>query len=256
MLTLSGRDRHERARTQNACILAVEDDKQIARMLELTLAGQGYRVVGAATGQRAIEEVRTRNPDLILLDLGLPDADGIAVLADIRANTAAPVIVVSADAVERDKVKALDAGANDYLTKPFSTPELMARIRAGLRSRSRVRGSDAKIISFGDCQLDLERRQLARDGRPIHLSAQEFKLLATLARHADEIVTPDVLLREAWGAAYGNREGYIRVYIHSLRQKIERDCSCPELLLNEVGLGYRLRTARSEPPPAETSASG
>ena len=244
-----------RVRPESACLLAVEDDRRMAKMLELTLAGQGYRVVGAPTGQRAIEEIRTRNPDLVLLDLGLPDADGIAVLADIRANTEAPVIVVSTDTLERDKVRALDAGANDYLTKPFSTPELMARIRAGLRSRSHVEGSAEKIVSFGDCQLDLEGRQLTRKGRPVHLSAMEFKLLATLARHADEIVTPDVLLREAWGAAYGHREGYVRVYIHSLRQKIEKDPTRPDLLLNEIGLGYRLRTSLLEPQRGRTSAS-
>lgn len=244
MRTLTGRDRVDQIRAESACILAVEDDKQIAKLLALTLEGHGYHVLGASTGQKAIEEVRTRNPDLVLLDLGLPDADGIAVLADIRANTVAPVIVVSANAVEGDKVRALDAGATDYLTKPFSTPELMARIRAGLRGRSHIDGAAESVVSFGDCRLDLELRQLTRKGRPVHLSATEFKLLATLARHADEIVAPEVLLKEAWGSAYGgHREGYIRVYTHSLRRKIEKNPTRPELLVNEVGLGYRLRTS-------------
>ena len=165
MLTLMGREQSDRVRTESASILSVEDDKQIAKMLELTLAGEGYRVLSASTGQRAIEEVRTRNPDLVLLDLGLPDADGIAVLADIRANTEAPIIVISADTLERDNVRALDSGANDYLTKPFSTPELMARIRAGLRSRSQVEGSGEKAVSFGDCLLDLADGH-GRPGRP------------------------------------------------------------------------------------------
>ena len=131
MLTMTGRDHREHAGPEGALILAVEDDKNIAQMLELTLERDGYRVIEASTGQRAIPEVRTRNPDLILLDLGLPDVDGLSLLAELRALTPSPIIVVSADHLERDKVKALDAGANDYLTKPFSTPELMARIRAG-----------------------------------------------------------------------------------------------------------------------------
>jgi two-component system KDP operon response regulator KdpE len=261
MLTLTGREHADHVRTEGACILSVEDDKQIAKMLDWTLAGQGYRVLSATTGKQAIEEVRTRNPDLVLLDLGLPDADGIAVLIDIRANTEAPIIVVSADTLERDKVKALDAGANDYLTKPFSTPELMARIRAGLRSRSHIEGSNQKTLSFGDYQLDLEGRQLTRKGKPVHLSATEFKLLATLARHADEVVAPDAILREAWGSAYKSghqgqgKDGYIRVYMHALRQKIEKDPTRPRWLVNEIGLGYRLRTSGTESARAPRAAA-
>jgi two-component system, OmpR family, KDP operon response regulator KdpE len=254
MLTLTGRGHPEPARAENAVILAVEDDKHIAQMLELTLAGEGYRVIDAPTGQHAIEEVRTRNPDLILLDLGLPDVDGFAVLADLRALTPSPIIVVSADHLERDKVQALDAGANDYLTKPFSTPELMARIRAGLRGRAHVENSDATSVDFGDCTLDLVRRRLTRKGRPVRLSPTEFKLLATLARHADEIVPTDALLKETWGMAYGKREGYVRVYIHSLRNKIEKDPAQPKYLVNETGFGYRLRASAQAPAPHAPSA--
>jgi two-component system, OmpR family, KDP operon response regulator KdpE len=254
MLTLTGRGRPEPAHAEGATILAVEDDKQIARMLELTLEGEGYRVIDASTGQQAIEEVRTRNPDLILLDLGLPDVEGLLLLADLRALTPSPIIVVSADHLERDKIKALDAGANDYLTKPFSTPELMARIRAGLRGRAHVGGSDATSVAFGDCILDLDGRRLIRKGRPVHLSPTEFNLLATLARHADQIVPTDTLLKEAWGAAYRNREGYIRVYIHSLRKKIETDPAHPKYLVNESGFGYRLRASIQTAPPRAHSA--
>jgi len=254
MLTLTGGTHPELARPENAVILAVEDDKNIARMLELTLQGQGYSVIEASTGQRAIEEVRTRNPDLVLLDLGLPDVEGLSLVADLRALTQSPIIVVSADHLERDKVQALDAGANDYLTKPFSTPELMARIRAGLRSRAHVEGSDATVVEFGDCALDLQGRRLTRKGRPVHLSLTEFKLLAALARHADQIVPTETLLREAWGGAYKSREVYIRVYIHSLRRKIEKDPAKPKYLVNEIGLGYRLRAPTEATTPSARSA--
>jgi two-component system KDP operon response regulator KdpE len=254
MLTLTGRGPPSPAPAEGATILAVEDDKQIARMLELTLEGAGYRVIDAPTGQHAVEEVRTRNPDLILLDLGLPDVEGLSLLADLRSLTPSPIIVVSADHLERDKIKALDAGANDYLTKPFSTPELMARIRAGLRSRAHVGGSDATRVAFGDCILDLDGRRLTRKDRRVHLSPTEFNLLATLARHADQIVPTDTLLKEAWGAAYRNREGYIRVYIHSLRQKIETDPAHPKYLINETGFGYRLRASTRTAPSRAHSA--
>jgi two-component system KDP operon response regulator KdpE len=254
MLTLTGKGHPEPARAEHAVILAVEDDKHIARMLELTLEGEGYRVIDAPTGQHAIEEVRTRNPDLILLDLGLPDVDGFSLVRDLRALTPSPIIVVSADHLERDKVQALDAGANDYLTKPFSTPELMARIRAGLRGRAHVEGSDVTCVEFGDCTLDLVRRRLTRKGRPVRLSPTELKLLATLARHADEIVPTDTLLKETWGMAYGKREGYVRVYIHSLRNKIEKDPAQPQYLLNETGFGYRLRASSQTPAPSARRA--
>ena len=245
MLTLTGSGHPQPARAESAVILAVEDDKHIARMLELTLEGEGYRVIEAPTGKRAIEEVRAHNPDLILLDLGLPDVDGLSLLGQARGLTPSPIIVVSADHLERDKVQALDAGANDYLTKPFSTPELMARIRAGLRARAHVEGSDATSVAFGDFTLDIGRRRLTKGGRPLRLSPTEFNLLAALARHADETVSADMLLKEAWGPAYRNREGYVRIYIHSLRHKIEEDPARPQYLVNQSGFGYRLRASPS-----------
>ncbi|HVZ86087.1 MAG TPA: response regulator [Polyangia bacterium] len=231
--------------TDGPTILIVEDDRKMIRVFAASLETEGYRVFDADTGQRAIEEIRTRNPDLILLDLGLPDIDGLAMVPQIRVNTLAPIIVVSAREHEADKVKALDAGANDYLTKPFSVPELLARIRVGLRSRAHVGDTAETIVAFGDYRLDLEARRLTRGDRPIRLSPTELKLLTTLARHADEVVTTNTLLKEAWGSAYRQRNGYVRVYMHALRRKIENDPTRPEYLVNEAGLGYRLRTSKN-----------
>jgi len=224
-------------------ILIVEDDRKILRVFLTSLEAEGYRVVDVGTGQRALEEVRTRNPDVILLDLGLPDIDGLSLVPAIRSLSSAPIIVVSAREQETDKVKALDAGANDYLTKPFSVPELLARIRAALRSHAQVGDAPRTTIAFGDYRLDLEGRTLWRGDGNVRLSATEFKLLATLARHADEVVTTNALLKEAWGAAHYGKSGYVRVYMHSLRQKLESDPTRPRYLINEVGLGYRLRTS-------------
>ena len=225
-------------------ILIVEDDRKMIRVFATSLETEGYRVFNADTGQRALEEVRTRNPDLILLDLGLPDVDGLNLVPQIRANTTAPIVIVSAREQEADKVKALDAGANDYLTKPFSVPELLARIRVGLRSRAQVGDTARTVVAFGEYSLDLEARRLTRGDHQVRLSPTELKLLTTLARHADEVVTTNTLLKEAWGSAYRTRNGYVRVYMHALRRKIESDPTRPEYLVNEAGLGYRLRTSR------------
>jgi two-component system, OmpR family, KDP operon response regulator KdpE len=229
--------------TDGPTILIVEDDRKMIRVFAASLETEGYRIHNAETGQRAIEEVKTRNPDLVLLDLGLPDIDGLSLVPQIRAHSAVPIIVVSAREQETDKVKALDAGANDYLTKPFSVPELLARIRVGLRSQAKVGDTAQTIVAFGDYRLDLEGRQLTRNGRQIRLSPTEFKLLSTLARHADEVVTTNTLLKEAWGSAYRTRNGYVRVYMHALRRKIESEPTRPQYLVNEAGLGYRLRTS-------------
>jgi two-component system KDP operon response regulator KdpE len=226
--------------------LIVEDDKKMIRVFVTSLETEGYRVFEASSGQRAIEEVRTRNPDVILLDLGLPDVDGLSLVPQLRSHTTAPIIVVSAREQEADKVKALDAGANDYLTKPFSVPELLARIRVGLRSGAHVGDTPATVVSFGEYTFDLEARRLSRGDRAVHLSPTEFKLLATLARHADEVVTTNSLLKEAWGSAYRTRNGYVRVYMHSLRRKIEDDPTRPKYLVNESGLGYRLQTSAND----------
>ena len=223
-------------------ILIIEDDRKMFRVFATSLETEGYCVFDAANGQSGLTEVKTRNPDLILLDLGLPDIDGLQLIPAIRKHSDVPIIVVSAREQERDKVKALDSGANDYLTKPFSVPELLARVRVGLRSRARVADTGEKTVVFGEYTLDLGTRRLLRGGREVHLSATEYKLLATLAHYADEVVTTNTLLREAWGTAYDPRNGYVRVYMHSLRHKIEDDPARPKYLVNESGLGYRLRT--------------
>jgi two-component system KDP operon response regulator KdpE len=228
--------------TSPTSVLIVEDDRKMLRVYSTSLEAEGYLVVEASSGQRAIEEVRTRTPDVILLDLGLPDMDGLALVPTMRANSAAPIIVVSAREQDADKVKALDQGANDYLTKPFSIPELLARIRVALRNRAQVGSTPRTIISFGDYRLDLSGRRLLREDEHVLLSATEFKLLSTLARHPDEVVTTNALLKEAWGAAHQGKKGYVRVYMHALRQKIEADPTRPRYLVNEAGLGYRLNT--------------
>jgi two-component system, OmpR family, KDP operon response regulator KdpE len=229
--------------TPNPSVLIVEDDRKMTRVFATSLEAEGYQVFEAATGQRAVEETRTRNPDVILLDLGLPDIDGLLLVPELRKHSAAAIIVVSARERETDKVIALDSGADDYLTKPFSVPELLARIRVGLRSRARVGDSAQTLVSFGDFVFDLKGRSLLRNERALHLSPTEFKLLATLARHADEVVTTGALLKETWGSAYRTKAGYVRVYMHALRRKIEDDPTRPRFLVSESGLGYRLRTS-------------
>jgi two-component system KDP operon response regulator KdpE len=236
-------------------VLIVEDDRKILRVVASSLEAEGYNVIDAGSGQRAIEEVCTRNPDLILLDLGLPDIDGLALVPKIREHTATPIIVVSAREQDGDKVKALDAGANDYLTKPFSIPELLARIRVALRSHAQVGSTPRTIITFGNYQLDLVGRRLMFEGRQVPLSATEFKLLASLARHPDEVVTANTLLKETWGAAHQDKKGYVRVYMHSLRRKLESDPARPRYLVNEAGFGYRLNTGFVDELPSEGTYS-
>ncbi len=224
-------------------VLVVEDDRNLTRVYSTVLGAEGYHTIEAGTGQCAIAEIRTRNPDVVLLDLGLPDIDGLSLLQSIRANSIAPIIVVSGHGRDLDKVKALDAGADDYLTKPFSVPELLARIRATLRTHAREQGGAATTVSFGDYILDLVTRRLSRGKSEVHLTQTESKLLATLARHHDRLVTTKDLLKETWGTAYQGKQGYIRVYVHSLRCKLEPDPDNPQFLLNEAGLGYRLNTS-------------
>ena len=229
--------------TNAPTILVVEDDRNLNRVLSMALKADGYHTIDAGTGQRAIEEVRTRNPELVLLDLGLPDGDGLALVPTIRANSSAPIIVVSGRQADTEKVKALDAGADDYMTKPFSVPELRARVRATLRNHARVVDGPATIVVFGPYTFNFEARCLLRGTDRVHLSPTEFRLLSTLARHLDRVVAAEVLLKETWGSAYQRKDDYVRVYMHSLRRKLESDPAHPKYLLTESGLGYRLDIA-------------
>lgn len=217
------------------------------RFLRAALRGHGYQVVEAATAREGLMQVAGRNPELILLDLGLPDMDGLEVTRTLRRSTSNPVIVISARGLEQDKVAALDLGADDYLTKPFSEPELLARIRAALRrAASPAGGGASETFESGELRIDLVRRVVHRGGREVHLTPTEFRLLATLVRNAGQVVTHRRLLHEVWGANYQEHTHYLRVYMAQLRHKLERDPTRPRLLATEPGVGYRLREATDD----------
>jgi two-component system KDP operon response regulator KdpE len=225
-------------------VLVVEDDDQMRRYLRTTLEGHDFRVVeasGVADGeQRAREEV----PALVLLDLGLADGDGIDLVRTLRTWTALPILVISARGREDDKVAALDAGADDYLTKPFGVAELLARIRVALRHARSSDGGDADpVIAIGPLRIDQARHEVTRDGEAVHLTPIEFRLLALLARHAGKVLTHRHILREVWGPNAEQHTHYLRVHTASLRRKIERDPARPQWLVTEPGVGYRLKDA-------------
>jgi two-component system KDP operon response regulator KdpE len=224
----------------NATVVMIEDDKQIRRFVRATLEAQGMTVIEAETGQLGLREAATRKPDLIVVDLGLPDTDGIDVIRELRGWSEQPVIVLSARTHEDDKVAALDAGADDYLTKPFGVSELLARIRAQLRRRQRSGMQDTPQVRFGAVAVDLVERRVTRDGVPIHLTPIEYRLLTILVRHAGCVLTHQQLLREVWGPAHTESQHYLRVYMGHLRQKLEVDPAQPVHILTETGVGYRL----------------
>ena len=211
------------------------------RFVASALRAHEYQVVDAATAREGLAQVAGRNPDLILLDLGLPDLDGLEVTRTIRHSSRTPIIVLSARGQEHDKVAALDLGANDYLTKPFGVPELLARMRVALRRTAVAAGAEEVVYESDDVKVDLARRQVWRDGEEVHLTPTEYKLLAVLVRHAGRVVTHRQLLREVWGANYLEQTHYLRVYMAQLRHKLERDPTRPRLLGTEAGVGYRLR---------------
>jgi two-component system KDP operon response regulator KdpE len=223
-------------------VLVVEDEPQVMRYLRATLPAHGYRVLEAATGAQALVEAQTRLPDLVLLDLGLPDLDGIDVTRRIREWSAVPILVVSARGQERDKVEALDSGADDYLTKPFGTEELLARMRVALRHAAREAGGGETILETGGLKVDLAARRVFVDGEEVRLTRTEFNLLATMVRYSGKVVTHRQLLREVWGPGAAGRSHYVRVYMAQLRHKLERDPARPRYLETEIGVGYRLRT--------------
>jgi two-component system, OmpR family, KDP operon response regulator KdpE len=223
-------------------VLVIEDESQMRRLLRATLRAQGYQVVEVGTAREGLAQAAGRNPDVILLDLGLPDGNGLGVVREIRSTARTPIIVISARGQEQDKVAALDLGADDYLTKPFGVPELLARIRVALRHSALPPGTPPDpIFQSGDLRVDLVRRQVSLGGEETHLSPTEYKLLATLIRHAGRVVTHRQLLEEVWGANYVAQTHYLRVYMGHLRHKLERDPTRPCLLTTEPGVGYRLK---------------
>ncbi|HRZ23168.1 MAG TPA: two-component system response regulator KdpE [Candidatus Contendobacter sp.] len=219
-------------------VLIVEDEHAIRRFVRIALEGEGYRVHEAETLRRGLLEAGTRKPDLIILDLGLPDGDGVDFIRDLRAWSGMPVLVLSARVEEHDKVKALDAGADDYLIKPFGVAELLARVRAVSRRHVREPGGSA-VIAFGEVGVDLERRQVTRNGQPVHVTPIEFRLLTTLVAQPGKVLTHRQLLREVWGPAYVERSHYLRIHMGHLRQKLEVDPTRPQHFLTETGVGYR-----------------
>jgi two-component system KDP operon response regulator KdpE len=228
-------------------ILIVEDEPQIRHFLRITLTAEGYRVIEAENGERGVLEAATHKPDLVMVDLGLPDLDGVEVVKRIRAWSALPILILSARSAEADKVAALDAGADDFVTKPFGVGELTARIRVALRHAARGGQQDAAgTLRFGDIEVDFERRLVRSDGRDIHLTPIEFRLLGCLARHAGMVLTHRHLLREVWGPSHVDQSHYLRIYMKQLRHKLEPDPARPRFLLTETGVGYRL-AAESEP---------
>jgi len=222
-------------------VLVVEDEPQMRRFLRTALEQHGYRPVEAGTAREGLMQASGRNPDLILLDLGLPDGDGIDVARQIRARARTPIIVLSARGREPDKVAALDAGADDYLTKPFGIEELLARLRVALRHAARPEGANETVCAFGDVRVDLEKREVRRGRDAVHVTPTEYRILATLARHAGRVLTHRQLVREVWGAHAGDQTPSLRVHLNELRHKLEKDPARPRYLTTEIGVGYRLR---------------
>ena len=220
-------------------ILIVEDEAHIRRFVRLALEAEGHTVHEAETYQRGLIEAGTRRPDLVVLDLGLPDGDGVTFIREFRAWSTTPVIVLSARSAETDKIGALDAGADDYLVKPFGAGELMARVRAQLRRHLHQSPSGDSVIRFGDFELDLVKRQLTQSGEWVHLTPIEYKLLTCLAGQPDRVITHSQLLKAVWGPGHGEDTHYVRVHMANLRKKVEANPSMPRHLLTEVGVGYR-----------------
>ena len=220
-------------------VLIVEDEPEIRRFLRAALRVEGYRVVESATGRRGSIDAGTHKPDLAIVDLALPDVDGIEVIRRIRAWSPMPIIVLSARVQEQSKIDALDAGADDYVTKPFGVGELLARVRVGLRQAYRP-SSGWAVIGFGGAEVDLEKRVASRNGKDIRLTPLEFRMLATLAKHLGMVVTHRQLLTEVWGPTHEHDTHYLRIYMKQLRDKLEDDPVRPRHLLTETGIGYRL----------------
>ncbi len=223
-------------------VLVVEDEPQMRRFIRASLTSHGYRIVEAASAAEAVALMTTQPPDLVLLDLGLPDGDGIDVAKRLREWSRVPIIVLSARGREDDKVAALDAGADDYLTKPFGVNELLARMRVAERhAEAAASPTAAQALKIGDLELDFVRREVTRGGEVVHLTPIEYKLLALFARHAGRVLTHRQILKEVWGPMCASHPHYVRVHMAELRKKIEATPSRPRILVTEPGVGYRLR---------------
>jgi len=224
-------------------VLLVDDEPQMRKFVRIALESHSYRVVEATTGAEGLQQASAYTPDAVLLDLGLPDMDGLEVTKRLREWSAVPVLVISARGQEDAKVKALDGGADDYLTKPFGAAELMARLRVALRHAARTREAPTAVVRVGDeVQLDLEKRLVTLRGEEVHLTPIEYKLLVALAKHAGLVVTHRQLLEQVWGPGHAHQMQYLRVYMTQLRHKLERTPARPRVLLTEPGVGYRLKT--------------
>lgn len=225
-----------------ANVVLIEDEQQIRRFVRIALEREGFHVHESETGERGLIEIGTRKPDAVILDLGLPDMDGIEVIKEVRNWSTVPIIILSSRTDEYEKVRGLDAGADDYLVKPFGVPELLARLRAHLRRRSLASdesGSDG-IYRLEDITVNLPKRLITRGSEQIHLTPIEFRLLAVLIRNSGRVVTQRQLLKEVWGPAYLESNHYLRIYMGHLRQKLEADPAQPKHLITETGVGYRL----------------
>lgn len=221
-------------------VLIIEDEPGIRRFLRVTLSSHEYRVSEAACAEDGLKHAAADRPDLVILDLGLPDRDGMEVLKEIREWSSVPVVVLTARDTEKAKVQALDGGADDYLTKPFGAEELLARLRVALRHALRSSGPEEPVFVTGGLKVDLAARVVTIEGREVHLTPIEFRLLATLVKHAGKVLTHRQLLNAAWGPEYGFEAHYLRVYMAQLRRKLEADSADPRYLKTEPGVGYRL----------------
>ena len=225
-----------------ALVLVVEDEPQMRKFIRASLSSHGYRVIEADHVNEAVAMITSHNPELLLLDLGLPDGDGIELTRRIREWSRVPIVVLSARGREDDKVAALDAGADDYLTKPFGVNELLARMRVALRhAQSAGGGAPVQTMEFGDLKIDLVRREVFRGTEEMHLTPIEYKLLVLLAQNAGKVLTHRQILKEVWGPAYASQTHYVRVHMAELRKKVEDSPSRPKLIVTEPGVGYRLR---------------
>jgi len=222
-------------------LIVIEDEAQIRRFLRTTLASEGYQVIEAETGKQGLSEAATRKPDLIILDLGLPDLDGVEVVKKIREWSSIPIVILSARSQESDKISALDAGADDYLVKPFGVGELLARIRVALRHVSpAANGEEDGVFTVDELKVDMTHRKVTISDAEVHLTPIEYRLLTVLIKHAGKVLTHRMLLKEVWGPNYVERAHYLRIYMGTLRHKLEKDPARPRFLLTEVGVGYRL----------------